>query len=140
MALADVYDALISKRVYKEGFSHEKALGIIADGREPLAPLIHPALELEHRHGAADGHDALEAGDVVWIAAHLGQEGVASEQGDEQGGEAWGHVGLLAGLYEATALTDAFGELESDRTETVRTFIEMVSDNEQCQCQTGFAA
>ena len=33
MALADVYDALISKRVYKDAFSHEKAKGIILEGR-----------------------------------------------------------------------------------------------------------
>jgi len=33
MALADVYDALISKRVYKPGFSHEKARGIILEGK-----------------------------------------------------------------------------------------------------------
>jgi response regulator RpfG family c-di-GMP phosphodiesterase len=33
MALADVYDALITKRVYKEAFSHETARGIIVDGR-----------------------------------------------------------------------------------------------------------
>jgi len=30
MAVADVYDALISRRVYKEGMSHEKAVQIIA--------------------------------------------------------------------------------------------------------------
>ncbi len=33
MALADVYDALISQRVYKPAFSHEKAKGIILEGR-----------------------------------------------------------------------------------------------------------
>lgn len=33
MAVADVYDALISRRVYKESMSHEKAVAIIADGR-----------------------------------------------------------------------------------------------------------
>ena len=33
MAVADVYDALISRRVYKEGMSHEKAVGIITEGR-----------------------------------------------------------------------------------------------------------
>lgn len=33
MALADVYDALISKRVYKDGMSHEKAVQIIIEGR-----------------------------------------------------------------------------------------------------------
>jgi putative two-component system response regulator len=33
MALADVYDALISKRVYKEAFTHEVARNIILQGR-----------------------------------------------------------------------------------------------------------
>ena len=33
MALADVYDALISARVYKPAFPHEKAKGIILEGR-----------------------------------------------------------------------------------------------------------
>ena len=33
MAVADVYDALISRRVYKEGMSHEKAVTIIQEGR-----------------------------------------------------------------------------------------------------------
>lgn len=32
MALADVYDALISKRVYKPAFSHDKAKAIIVEG------------------------------------------------------------------------------------------------------------
>jgi HD-GYP domain-containing protein (c-di-GMP phosphodiesterase class II) len=33
MALADVYDALISKRCYKPAFSHERAVEIIREGR-----------------------------------------------------------------------------------------------------------
>ncbi len=33
MALADVYDALISRRVYKDGMPHDKAVAIIIDGR-----------------------------------------------------------------------------------------------------------
>jgi len=33
MALADVYDALISKRVYKESFSHEDTVNIICEGK-----------------------------------------------------------------------------------------------------------
>lgn len=33
MAVADVYDALISRRVYKEGMPHEKAVGIMREGR-----------------------------------------------------------------------------------------------------------
>lgn len=33
MAVADVYDALISRRVYKEGMPHDKAKGIMIEGR-----------------------------------------------------------------------------------------------------------
>ncbi len=33
MAVADVYDALVSRRVYKEGMPHEKAVQIIIDGK-----------------------------------------------------------------------------------------------------------
>ena len=33
MALADVYDALISDRVYKKAYSKEKAIEIIKEGR-----------------------------------------------------------------------------------------------------------
>mgnify|MGYP001307794713 CR=1 FL=1 len=33
MAVADVYDALISRRVYKPPFTHEKAVAIITEGR-----------------------------------------------------------------------------------------------------------
>lgn len=34
MALADVYDALISVRVYKRAFTHEESLAIIKEGRD----------------------------------------------------------------------------------------------------------
>jgi putative two-component system response regulator len=33
MAVADVYDALISQRAYKKAFSHEEAVAVIANGR-----------------------------------------------------------------------------------------------------------
>ena len=33
MAIADVYDALISKRVYKPPFPHSKAVALIEEGR-----------------------------------------------------------------------------------------------------------
>jgi HD-GYP domain-containing protein (c-di-GMP phosphodiesterase class II) len=45
MAVADVYDALISKRVYKEAFSHDKAMDILREGRgEHFDPDILDAL------------------------------------------------------------------------------------------------
>jgi putative two-component system response regulator len=34
MAIADVYDALISRRVYKESMPHEKAVLIMIEGRD----------------------------------------------------------------------------------------------------------
>jgi putative two-component system response regulator len=50
MALADVYDALISKRVYKPPFSHEDAVKIIVAGKgihfDP--DIVAAFLELEH--------------------------------------------------------------------------------------------
>lgn len=45
MAVADVYDALISKRVYKEAFSHQKAMDILREGRgEHFDPDVLDAL------------------------------------------------------------------------------------------------
>jgi len=38
MALADIYDALISKRVYKPPFSHEKSVKIITEGDGRVMP------------------------------------------------------------------------------------------------------
>ena len=36
LAVADVYDASVSRRVYKEGMKHEEAVQVIADGRGSL--------------------------------------------------------------------------------------------------------
>ena len=49
MALADVYDALISKRVYKPPFSHQKAVQIIMEGKGKHfdADVVEAFLELE---------------------------------------------------------------------------------------------
>jgi putative two-component system response regulator len=33
MAIADVYDALISRRVYKEPYPHDRAIAILKEGR-----------------------------------------------------------------------------------------------------------
>ena len=49
MALADVYDALISKRVYKPAFSHSKAVAMIREGKgKHFDPLIVEAFETIH--------------------------------------------------------------------------------------------
>ena len=50
MALADVYDALISKRVYKPPFPHEKAVQIIAEGkgRHFDSDIVNAFVELEN--------------------------------------------------------------------------------------------
>ncbi|OGA17312.1 MAG: histidine kinase [Betaproteobacteria bacterium RIFCSPLOWO2_02_FULL_63_19] len=51
MAVADVYDALISKRVYKAAFSHEKALEILGEGRDRHfdPDIIDAAMSIENR-------------------------------------------------------------------------------------------
>jgi putative two-component system response regulator len=68
MALADVYDALISRRVYKEGMPHEKAVTIIREGRgSHFDPdMVDAFLELEDEFRAiaaryADTDDDLAA-------------------------------------------------------------------------------
>jgi putative two-component system response regulator len=51
MAIADVYDALISKRVYKEAYSHEKAVEIVRQSASThLDPdIVEAFLQLEGR-------------------------------------------------------------------------------------------
>jgi putative two-component system response regulator len=61
MAVADVYDALISKRVYKPAFSHEEAARIILEGAgkhmDPEIVTTFAAIEEEFRAIAADFAD-----------------------------------------------------------------------------------
>ncbi|MCK5162421.1 MAG: two-component system response regulator, partial [Desulfobacula sp.] len=49
MAIVDVYDALISKRIYKPPFPHDKAVTIITDGKgQHFDPdMVDAFLELE---------------------------------------------------------------------------------------------
>ena len=67
MALADVYDALISKRVYKPAFSHEKAVAIIREGRgrhfDPDVVDAMNAIEATFRQIAADFSDEAQHGE-----------------------------------------------------------------------------
>jgi len=54
MAFADVYDALISRRVYKKSFSHAKAMRIIAaDGGRQFDPALAEAFQRIERTIAA---------------------------------------------------------------------------------------
>ncbi|MDS4027958.1 MAG: two-component system response regulator [Candidatus Contendobacter sp.] len=54
MAIADVYDALISRRVYKEGMPHEKAVQIIIEGRgNHFDPdMVDAFIEVQHEFKA----------------------------------------------------------------------------------------
>ena len=64
MALADVYDALISERVYKKAFSHEKAKSIILEGKgSHFDPeLVDAFLTIEQEFvDIADKYRSLEA-------------------------------------------------------------------------------
>jgi HD-GYP domain-containing protein (c-di-GMP phosphodiesterase class II) len=62
MSLADVYDALISKRVYKPAFPHEKARDIILEGNgshfDPDIVAAFQAIEEEFKEIAASFSDA----------------------------------------------------------------------------------
>lgn len=70
MAVADVYDALISKRVYKSAYSHQKAYDIIvADSGKHFDPLVVDAFiecesefrEIAQWHDEAQDDDRLAA-------------------------------------------------------------------------------
>ncbi|WP_308923293.1 two-component system response regulator [Janthinobacterium sp. J1-1] len=54
MALADVYDALISCRIYKDGMRHEDAVKIIAEGRGTHfdADIVDAFLRIQHQFQA----------------------------------------------------------------------------------------
>ncbi len=64
MALADVYDALISRRVYKAAMSHDQAVAIIRDGRgshfDPVLVDAFLALETQFMEIAARFQDSDE--------------------------------------------------------------------------------
>lgn len=69
MAVADVYDALISKRVYKPPFSHKKAVSIITEGRgshfDPDLVDAFLVLEREFKDIAIKNADSKEELDVL---------------------------------------------------------------------------
>jgi putative two-component system response regulator len=77
MALADVYDALISKRVYKRAFSHEEARDIIVKGSgshfDPDIVAAFIAIDAEFQTIATDyaDDDGASAAEVFRVAADL---------------------------------------------------------------------
>jgi putative two-component system response regulator len=67
MALADVYNALISSRVYKPPFSHEKAVAIISEGRnthfdpdivDAFMAISHRFREIAEQYAGDEDHHA----------------------------------------------------------------------------------
>jgi len=66
MAVADVYDALISRRVYKAPMPHDKAVAIIREGRDKhFDPVMVDAfLQIEHEFHAIAGRFADSEADV----------------------------------------------------------------------------
>jgi putative two-component system response regulator len=75
MAVADVYDALISRRVYKSPMSHEEAAAIILDGSgrhfDPDVVNAFAAVQQEFRDIAARyaDSDQAPASDYAQVAA-----------------------------------------------------------------------
>ena len=79
MAVADVYDALISRRVYKDGMPHEKAVGIMREGRgthfDP--DILDAFLELEEEFRAIATRFADGDADMAAKARQLEQSQVS---------------------------------------------------------------
>ena len=73
MAVADVYDALISRRVYKDGIPHEKAVSIIREGRgSHFDPdMVDAFLELEEDFRAIAARYADTDDDMAVKAAQM---------------------------------------------------------------------
>jgi putative two-component system response regulator len=77
MAVADVYDALISRRVYKEGMSHDKAVGILVEGRGAHfdADIVDAFLALQDEFKAIAARYADSDGDMARKKALLDRLG-----------------------------------------------------------------
>lgn len=77
MAVADVYDALISRRVYKDGMPHEEAVQIMKDGRgshfdpdilDAFVEIASQFNEIAARYEDSDAEMAMKAEALVFIA------------------------------------------------------------------------
>jgi putative two-component system response regulator len=79
MAVADVYDALISRRVYKEGMSHEKAMQIMTEGRGTHfdADIFDAFFEIQDEFRAIARRFVDSDADMIKKKQHLAQSIVA---------------------------------------------------------------
>jgi putative two-component system response regulator len=79
MAVADVYDALISRRVYKEGMPHEGAVQILVEGRgKHFDPeMIDVFVEIQEAFRGIAAEFADGDSDLASKQAYLGRAGVA---------------------------------------------------------------
>lgn len=75
MAVADVYDALISRRVYKSGMPHEKAVGIIIEGRATHfdPDMVDAFVKIQASFQTIAGHYADSDADIERKADYLSQ-------------------------------------------------------------------
>ena len=75
MAVADVYDALISRRVYKEGMSHRQAVDIMIEGRGSHfdADIVDAFLDIQDQFQAIAARYADADHDLQKKVAYLGQ-------------------------------------------------------------------
>jgi putative two-component system response regulator len=78
MAIADVYDALISRRVYKEGMPHENAVLIMAEGRGTHfdADMLDAFVDIQEEFRAIAKRFADSDADMEKKKAHLAQASV----------------------------------------------------------------
>ncbi len=87
MAVADVYDALVSRRVYKPPFKHEEAVAVIREGRGAHfdSDVVEAFLELEEEFRQlamrfADSEEermVLEREDERGISAQRGEQTIS---------------------------------------------------------------
>ncbi|MFW7525235.1 HD domain-containing phosphohydrolase [Vibrio ostreicida] len=79
MALADVYDALISERVYKKAFSHDKAKSIILQGRgthfdpaliDAFLAIEQEFVDIADRYRNMEAHENALAMEELAVNAH----------------------------------------------------------------------
>ena len=73
LAIADVYDALISDRVYRVGMAHEQAVGIIFQGRDSHfdPDMVDAFIEIQHEFQAISQRFADSAQDMQIEIAYM---------------------------------------------------------------------